>query len=186
MDFYLIRHPAPAVPDGVCYGAADVPLAQDPALDAERLRPLLPARFALHASPLQRCRRLALLLHPAPQFDARLREMDFGAWEQQSWSTLPRELIERWAGDPLGFCPPGGESATAMARRTLAWLDETRAESAPAVVVVGHGGPLRIIACALLGRPVAEWSRFTFCHGGVTHIALSAAGGELLAHNRLR
>ena len=48
MELYLIRHPRPQVAPGVCYGQTDLGLAEPAAEVAERLRPLLPAGFALH------------------------------------------------------------------------------------------------------------------------------------------
>ena len=65
MELYLIRHPRPAVAPGICYGQTDLGLAEPAAEVAARLRPLLPADFALHASPLARARLLAEALQTA-------------------------------------------------------------------------------------------------------------------------
>lgn len=59
MELHLIRHPRPDVPPGVCCGQSDVGLAESAAAVAVRLRPLLAADYALHASPLSRARLLA-------------------------------------------------------------------------------------------------------------------------------
>jgi len=101
---WLVRHPRTAVPAGLCYGAADVPI--DDAHLVELLAALparLPRDAALYSSPLSRCLRLARALHGAgfapPAVDARLREMDFGRWEGRLWSELPREEIDAWRDD---------------------------------------------------------------------------------------
>ena len=83
MELYLIRHPRPQVAPGVCYGQTDLGLAEPAAEVAERLRPLLPADFTLHASPLARARLLAEALG-TPRLDARLQEIHFGDWEGRS------------------------------------------------------------------------------------------------------
>jgi alpha-ribazole phosphatase len=124
MRLFLIRHPPPAVAPGICYGATDLPLAEDPARYAAALRPLLPPAAPLFSSPLQRCRRLAEALHPAPIVDERLRELDFGDWEMQPWESLERSLLDAWAQDPLHFRPPGGEAVAALRARVADFLAE--------------------------------------------------------------
>ena len=78
MQLYLIRHPRPDVAPGLCYGRSDLTLAEDAAVVAAALRSLLPGNVPVFSSPLTRCRLLAEALHPAPQFDSRLLELDFG------------------------------------------------------------------------------------------------------------
>ncbi len=151
---WLVRHPPVAVPPGVCYGRTDVALAAAPDAMAAALAVRLPERFGLVSSPLQRCAELARLLHPAPHFDARLQEIDFGDWEMQRYDALPRADIDRWAADVWGFRPPGGESAGEMARRVeTAWAEHRH----DVQVVVAHGGPLKVIAGRLLDLPQAAW-----------------------------
>ena len=95
---WLARHAAVQAAPGLCYRVSDVP--DDPAATraaAAHLAAALPAgAAALHVSPLARCRHLAEALCalrpdlPAPQTDARLAEMDFGAWELRPWSAIAR------------------------------------------------------------------------------------------------
>lgn len=124
MQLHLIRHPRPAVEPGVCYGQTDVGLAECPVAIAERLRPLLPETFTLHASPLARARLLAKELG-TPHLDDRLKEIHFGDWEGRTFAEIG-SAIDDWAADPLGFRAPGGESPREMAARVLAWLEEIR------------------------------------------------------------
>lgn len=183
MELHLIRHPRPDVPPGVCYGQADVGLAEDASDVAARLRPLLPVDYVLHASPLARARLLAEALG-TPVLDARLKEIHFGDWELRSYADIGT-AIDAWADDPLGFRAPGGESARDMSARVLHWLDALRA-AAPAapVVVVAHGGPLRAIAGHLLGLPPERWLGLDFACGHVTRIDLEDWGVVLKWFNR--
>ena len=164
MRLFLIRHPPPAVAPGICYGATDLPLAADPAFHAAALRPLLPTDVPLFASPLERCRRLAALLHPAPVFDARLREIDFGAWEMQPWDALDRKLLDAWAADPFHFVPPGGEAVAALRARVAAFLAELPDEA----VLVAHAGVIKVCAAELAGE--ADWFGLRFDYGAVSLI----------------
>jgi alpha-ribazole phosphatase len=122
MRLWLVRHPRPDVPAGLCYGASDVPIVET---HLEELLASLPARLprgvALYSSPLSRCLRLARGLEhhgwgPAVT-DPRLREMDFGHWEGRSWSDVPRAQIDAWRDDLECYVPPGGEPLAALAHR---------------------------------------------------------------------
>jgi alpha-ribazole phosphatase len=183
MELHLIRHPRPEVAAGVCYGQCDVGLAEPVSEVAARLRPLLPAAYALHASPLVRARLLAEALG-TPLLDPRLMEMSFGEWEGRSFADIGT-AIDAWAADPLGFSAPGGESARDMSARVLRWLDEllSTASSGPCVVVA-HGGPLRVLAGHLLGLPPERWLGLDFACGAATRIDIEEWGVTLKWFNR--
>lgn len=183
MELHLIRHPRPDIAPGTCYGSSDIALVEPASVAAARLAPLLPQTFELHASPLQRARLLAEALG-TPRIDARLAEMHFGEWELQRYEALGT-AIDAWAEDPLGFRAPGGESSTEMAERVLDWLADLQA-TAPggAVVVVAHGGPLRVIAGHLLGVPREHWLGLDFAFAHSTRIDLADWGNTLKWFNR--
>ena len=94
-------------------------------------------------------------------------------------------MLRAWSRDPLGFRAPGGESAREMSARVLHWLDGLIA-SAPqqAVVVVAHGGPLRVIAGHLLGLPAERWLGLDFACGHVTRLDVESWGVVLKWFNR--
>jgi alpha-ribazole phosphatase len=171
---FLVRHPPPAVAPGTCYGATDLPLADDPAIHAAVLRPLLPEATPLYSSPLTRCRRLAEALHPAPIFDTRLRELDFGDWEMQPWDSLDRRLLDAWAADPLHFVPPGGEAVASLRARVSACL----AELPEAAILIAHAGVIKVCAAALAGE--TDWFALRFDYAKVNLIE----DGRLLWVNR--
>lgn len=150
MQLILVRHPAPDIAPGVCYGRQDVDLS------AAGLTAVEPMRAALAASgigrvvtsPARRCLRLARALTADPIVDDRLQELDFGAWEGLSWDLVPCNLLDSWAADPLGFAPPGGESGAALiARVRLACL--ALREAGRDGIVITHGGPLRLMPALL-------------------------------------
>ncbi|HRP23815.1 alpha-ribazole phosphatase family protein [Thauera sp.] len=182
MQLHLIRHPRPAVEPGICYGQTDIGLADCPAAAADRLRPLLPDSFALHASPLARARLLAEALG-TPRLDDRLKEIHFGDWEGRSFTDIG-SAIDDWAADPLGFRAPGGESPREMAARVLQWLGEATGAETEAMVVVAHGGPLRAIAGHVLGMPPERWIGLDFGCGQVTRIDVESWGVVLKWFNR--
>lgn len=168
MILHLIRHPKPVIAAGICYGRLDV-AAENAAAAAEQLRATLPAGLPVWSSPLRRCRQLAELLHPAPGIDPRLQEMDFGAWEGQSWDTIPRAELDAWAADVTGYAPPGGESPRALQRRALAFVGEL---AVPAAVLVTHAGVIRTLLAHWRGLPPAAWTQLVFPYGSCTTVDL--------------
>lgn len=160
MKLWLIRHPRPAVPAGLCYGASDVPIEDE---HLEQLLAALPARLprqaALYSSPLSRCLRLARGLEPhgwgPVSVDARLREMDFGAWEGQQWTALPREQIDAWRDDIANYTPPGGEPLRALAERSRAFCEALPTHRD--ALVVTHAGVMQTLLRTLRGQPLADF-----------------------------
>ncbi|MDE1182911.1 alpha-ribazole phosphatase [Paraburkholderia sp.] len=177
MDLVLMRHPAVAVDAGVCYGHSDVPLADAPSASATALALRLAALQAppprvLLSSPLTRCSTVASALAAnfgcAQSFDDRLKEMDFGAWEQQRWDAIDRAALDDWAANFDHARSHGGESVAQFVERVQAWLDAfavTR-ELSPAYVVT-HAGVIRVIASLLLGVGVRQCLQWALEVGGV-------------------
>jgi alpha-ribazole phosphatase len=170
VDLVLIRHPAVAVEPGVCYGKTDVPLAHDARDAATRIAQRLAAFGArapviVESSPLARCARLADALASAhglaPRFDARLAEMDFGAWEMQRWDAIERAQIDAWAADFEHARMHGGESVAQFEARVGAWFDELGDRHGnDAAWVVTHAGVMRAIAARALGLALWRCARW--------------------------
>lgn len=109
---------------------------------------------AVYCSDLQRCRQtLAGLQLPEQasatvQFDARLRELDFGAYEGLRYEDLQHDPDYRAWIDSLGAqAPPGGETSAAFHARVAAFMDElldrAKTNRHRRVLVVTHGGVIR-------------------------------------------
>jgi alpha-ribazole phosphatase len=174
MQLFLIRHPPPAIAPGVCYGRSDLGLCESPAALAAAIVARLPPATAVFASPLQRCRTLALAIAADAIIDERLAEMNFGEWELQPWNAIDRDSIDRWADAPFDFIPPGGESATAMASRVIAFARELLGSGRCSVAVVSHHGPLRVLAAAALDQPRENWLSVKFNLGTISLIEVTS------------
>ncbi|MFP6559903.1 alpha-ribazole phosphatase [Paraburkholderia sp. B3] len=197
MDLVLIRHPAVAVEAGVCYGASDVALAGDAAQEASALAGRLdtlgaraPAR--IESSPLTRCAHVANALGTThgvvPRIDARLAEMDFGAWELQRWDAIGREQIDAWAADFDHARPHGGESVAQFEARVRAWFDEGASVAAPGrplpledvAWVVTHAGVIRAMTACALGLSLSRCVRWRLEYGALVWLRREARGGPWL------
>ena len=162
MRLILVRHPAPQVTSGTCYGRSDVAVApHEMAKVRASLQATLPAGVPLYASPLHRCAELAAALAQdlpasALHFDMRLAEMDFGAWEMQPWHAIARAEIDAWAADMAHYQPGGGEHVLAMTIRVDAFLQDLLREPHATAVVVCHAGPIRLLCALQAGLPLEE------------------------------
>ena len=156
MELILVRHPQPEVAAGVCYGSSDIPalasaLASGYSALAAQLGPALAAGVRLYSSPLQRCTVLASLLGEFTP-DARLVEMDFGAWELRPWSGIPHEEVDAWAADLLDYRPGGGETVREVAARVQSFLDQLRHDA----IIVCHAGTMRLMSAIAAGEPLLQ------------------------------
>jgi len=80
----------------------------------------------------------------AYETDARLIEVNYGAWQGSSWEELRKENsapIEQRFNDLWGTVPPDGESYEQASNRILTWLEGTSGN----MVIVTHGGIMRCI-----------------------------------------
>lgn len=153
----LMRHGETIEPGRFC-GETDVALS---GRGWQQMRSAAGARHWTHivSSPSRRCAAFAWEL--AAQSGARhridpdLREMHFGSWEGRSPAELshsePDALAAFWA-DPVSHPPPGGEPLAHLEARVVRAvaraLEETRAaELAGDVLLITHGGPIRVL-CA--------------------------------------
>ena len=188
MDLVLIRHPAVALAAGVCYGKTDVPLAGDAAHEAASLARRLaalraPVPLRVESSPLARCvpiaNALALAHGFAPRVDARLAEMDFGAWEMQRWDAIERAQIDAWAADFEHARTHGGESVAQFDARVGAWFDDAHDRDVDETAwVVTHAGVIRTIAAHALEMPLSRCVRWPLEMAALVWLRRDAVGGQ--------
>lgn len=176
MEFFLIRHTAPAVVKGVCYGQTDVPLLETAERDIQTAIAPLPKFNLVYSSPAQRCLRLAQALAERDGCNlivaAELQELHFGEWEELPWARIPREHSDPWAEDTWNRAPPGGETEQALWIRVASWYRTALWSPVSRCAVVAHGGSLRVLRCLLLGLPIEDrwsWSLNWGEHARFTH-----------------
>lgn len=114
------------------------------------------------SSPMERCirfaetvaERLAIPLHS----DARLREIGFGEWEgmtlEQIQTRYGKERLARFWADAELNTPPGGERLSHFQLRIeAAWQEWTERLAGQRVLLVCHGGVVRVAIGAIMGIP---------------------------------
>ena len=90
-----------------------------------------------------------------------LREISFGDWEGLKFEEIEvrdEELVKKWKNDLPNFRPPKGESLSELKARAEKFLQEIlRKHKGENIIVVSHGGFIRIILCSLLNL---DFSKF--------------------------
>lgn len=164
---FWVRHPRPDIAEGICYGKLDLPLA-DPVLETvDTLRSSLPQGARVWSSPLRRCLELARAIHREPSVHPDLREIDFGEWEGRGWDRIDRGLLDAWAADIDDFVPPGGESVASLRQRATKAVQGILANTAGEVIMVTHGGVMRVLLADALGLRGADCLRIQIGYGQV-------------------
>ena len=92
-----------------------------------------------------RCYKLAASLGNRIFLDSRLKEVNFGTWENQAWDNIPKKEIDPWMNDFVDTAPPNGESYTELQNRVIDFfktLVANNKENDP-IFIVSHAGPIR-------------------------------------------
>ena len=130
------------------------------------------------SSPLKRCAKFAAELaqrHALPlELDARLQEIHFGAWEGKTAAELlvshPEQLARFW-NDPLQNPPPGAEPLPHFEARVLAaWNEHLARQAGKQVLIITHGGPIRMIVGHMQGLSWLERLGMNVPHASVVSL----------------
>jgi alpha-ribazole phosphatase len=136
------------------------------------------------SSPLQRCARfaeeLAGQLGLPLRLEAGLQELHFGDWEGRSAAQLMETDADSlglfWA-DPYSFTPPNAEPLTLFAARVLAAVEGLRVSHAgERVLVVSHGGVMRLLLAQARGLPREHLLQVEVGHGALLTLQVAADG----------
>jgi len=134
------------------------------------------------SSPLIRCADFAYSLAAKNsmfvEHDERIKEMHFGAWEgrtaEQIMDTDPDALRAFW-NDPLQNTPPQAERLLDFQARVLsAWHDIVVQHREQHILLVTHGGVIRVILCHLQQHPLQRLLELEVGHASLKQINTEA------------
>ncbi|NQY29587.1 MAG: alpha-ribazole phosphatase [Flavobacteriaceae bacterium] len=152
MEIYLIRHTAPKIDKGICYGQSDIDVQNSFEDEVETIKKNLPetiGSIAVYSSPLVRCKKLAQCFSKEITFDDRLMEVNFGDWELQPWDAINEDDLNTWMGDFVTIAPPNGESYIQLSERVNTAFDAIVNASGKDKIIVAHGGVIRAIVAKI-------------------------------------
>jgi alpha-ribazole phosphatase len=169
-------------------GWIDPPLSDAGAREAERLREALAdASFdRVLSSDLQRARDTARIIAPATRLevDPRLRELNFGGWDGLTYDEAEARYgarLRRWIASPTRSAPPRGEPFRRFRERVVSAY--TSLPAAGSVLMVAHGGPIRMILAHALGLQWRHVVLMQISACGITRLAVHPQGAHLLCLN---
>lgn len=114
-------------------------------------------------------------------FDAAWQERDFGRWDGLSYEQVQIQygaLLERYLQNPFATEIPEAESyADFKARILAAWqqtLQQALAEGQKHLLIVTHGGPVRLVLQSVLGLPDSHLFNLQIGYGCRVALAVTA------------
>ena len=127
------------------------------------------------SSTLQRCaafaRELALARGLPLRLDVRLAEYHFGRWQGVPIERIAEEqgdALGRFWADPVAHSPPDAETFDAFRNRLSAALDDMSAEAVDQrVLVVTHGGAIRLLRCLVEKRSYGDMAGIDVPHASL-------------------
>lgn len=137
---------------------------------------------AVVSSPLSRCAAFAHELceqRALPlRLDENLREIGFGDWEGQAVDVLYERAhaqLSRYWADPIANPPPGGEPLTAFRARIASAWEALMAEAQGShLLVVAHGGVIRVLLSLVLQMPLSAVLRLEVPNAALSRIRIQA------------
>lgn len=170
MEIYLIRHTKTLAQTGLCYGQSDLDVSCDFLAQAQQIKEKLPKLendSVIFSSPLQRCQKLAAVFSPHFLIDDKLKELNFGDWENRLFDDLPHEEVERWAENFVEIAPPNGESFLNLMQRVEAFWQQLISQNAQTVFIFTHAGTIRALLAVILQLPPKNAFQFAVDCGSV-------------------
>ena len=193
--FDLLRHGA--CTDGQVYrGHTDSPLSDEGELQMQET--VKEGQWDIvYSSPLRRCQGFSSQLSKQRQLplviDKRLIEMDFGDWDgcetAAIWARQKEAVLAFWQ-DPETNTPPDAEPLSTMRERLVQLLhDLHRQHEGKKILLVCHGGVIRLLLCYLLQIPPNAMQQLTIGYASLSRIELYQSddhfGSEVVFSNRL-
>lgn len=181
----LLRHGE--VEGGACFRGSTDDLLTDFGLDQMRLATNENCCWdRVISSPLKRCAAFAREFtqqHSLPlNFDERIKELHFGEWEGRTAAELMMEdpvALERFWADPDRYPPPAGEILSCFQARVLAaWDSLVSSYNGQKILLVTHGGVIRVLRCHLQQRPISQLLEIEVKHGALYTLSVSVDAQE--------
>lgn len=137
-------------------------------------------------SPLSRCAAFAEQLAterniPLARHDG-LREIHFGHWEGREiaevWQSEPN-LIGRYFSEPGSVTPDGGEPLQSAQQRVVsAWQEIIGEHRGKHLLLVQHGGTIRLLLAELLQMPLSSIVRLSVGYAGLSRVHIYHDGDQ--------
>jgi len=178
------HHPVPLNDEGRAQVSATAALLTDIAARQIGDRPP-----ALWCSPLTRARQSAEIVHAALDLEVSLKEhrglieFDMGAWTGKTLGELRKlPAWQDYLTKPAEMRFPKGEALTEVRTRAVTALQEILdSEDTNTVIIVSHGGVIRLLTVSLLNLDLNQYHRMSIDNASITRAWLVPGRGARLA-----
>lgn len=172
MQVYLIRHTTPSIGNGICYGQTDI--AVNEAVFEQELK-IIQSKIPndieqFYTSPLIRCKKLTKHLTENFIKDERLKELNFGEWENKNWNEIDQTQLNTWMQDFVNISTPKGENYIDLHNRTRGFIDSILETNYQKIAIVTHAGNIRSFLSFVLSLPLENTFRIHLDYGAVVSI----------------
>lgn len=169
MIVYFVRHTTPDIDKGVCYGQADIDVAENFNDEADFLLNKLQhiKNITVISSPLKRCTKLASKLTPQYITSNELMELNFGDWELKKWNNIPEKETAPWMNDFVTVSVPNGESYLDLFARAIKFYKNIQKNN---TIVVTHSGVIRSVLSHITNTNLNDSFDFKIPYGTIVKI----------------
>jgi broad specificity phosphatase PhoE len=123
---------------------------------------LTPNWDCIISSPLRRCREFAELIAAVSNIPLKVgeqwQEIDYGDWDGMpigEWRQVAADQFRAFRKDIAALAPPNGEDFMSFKTRILdAWQGLSNLKESTHILIVTHGGVMRVILPTVLGMPL--------------------------------
>lgn len=167
-------------------GHSDVELSTAGYRQVERLRERLvdDKIDAVYSSDLRRALVTAEVISSGHKVDIvtcpELREVNYGNVEGLTFEEISRlypEVAESLTNFSLRLKFPGGEDFEGFIERASKFLDKLKRHTpSQTMLIVSHGGPLRVLICCLLGIDLGHWRQIRLDNASLSIVETSSQG----------
>jgi alpha-ribazole phosphatase len=187
---YLVRHGRTKLhKDDRFWGKTDVDLSDIGIRQAEQLRDRLAKEKlqAVYASKLSRAQATAEIMVADRKLAITTREeldeCNFGYVEGLTFEEISLkypELSRELSVPGMDTRFPGGESFEELDRRVLAFIDKLKRNNPrDNILIVSHGGPIRLMICHLMGIDIKHWRQLRVDPASLSIVETYPEGGIL-------
>lgn len=189
----LVRHGKTGGEGSRYYGHINIGLSQEGVKQAEMLRARLASENlnVIYSSDLKRAFDTAEIIAAAHKLKvipcSDLRELDFGKLAGMTFEEMKEryhETIRLLSGQDPDMSTPSGESLRQMSTRIKRFVAEVQEQLLErTLLVVAHGGSLKVLLCILLGISLKHWWQFRLEPASLTVMETYSKGSVLCLLN---
>ena len=124
------------------------------------------------------------------EVESKWKELNFGCWEGQSSLEINRGagILNFWYQNPTKAKIPGGETFLQLQKRVVEAYDslykQIQTSKSANVLLVAHGGSIRVLGCYLAGIPLSNLWRLGVNHCSITRISITNRRHTIVAWNQ--